>query len=423
MTGRLKVINGYWYVIINYKDSLNQYKKKQINTNLKERGNKKKAEEFKEEQLKLFEKQLFEGNKEPPMVDNNIIFIDYVEKYIEDKKSELSPAVYKSYSWCLKIIKEYFGNKLKLKDVTYHHLEDFYEYLKNERNNKNVTVKHYAVILSPALRQAYRDDLIAKNPYEFMPKIKKEKPPKNYYNKEELEELFSHTDKTPIALVVRVAAYYGFRRSELLGLRWQSIDFLKKTITIDHKILNIDKIMYQSDFLKTTASYRTLPLLPSIEKLLKARQKEIEENKKLYGMSYNHKYDEYVFVNDCGDMILPDYVSHTFSKLLKRHKLKHIRFHDLRHSCASLLLASKVPMKNIQEWLGHANYNTTADVYSHLDFSSKILSANIIDQELSSWQEKTEAQHQLEEEIEKLKVMIAEKELQLKMQKEKAEME
>lgn len=76
---------------------------------------------------------------------------------------------------CLKIMKKYFGNKLKLKDVTYHHLEDFYEYLKNERGNKNVTVKHHAIILSPALRQAYRDDLIAKNPYEFMPKIKKEK--------------------------------------------------------------------------------------------------------------------------------------------------------------------------------------------------------------------------------------------------------
>lgn len=422
MTGSLKVINGYWYVIINYKDSFNQYKKKQINTNLKERGNKKKAEEFKEEQLKLFEKQLFEGNKEIPPINNDIIFIDYVEKYIKDKKAELSPVVYKCYSWCFGVIKKYFGNKLKLKDVTYHHLEDFYEYLKNERNNKNVTIKHYAIILSPALRQAYRDDLIAKNPYEFMPRIKKEKPSKNYYNKEELEKLFTYTDQTPISLAVRVAAYYGFRRSELLGLRWQSIDFINKTITIEHKILNVDKVLYQSDFLKTTASYRTLPLLPSIEKLLKARQKEIEHNKFLYGMSYNHKYDEYVFVNDCGDIMLPDYVSHSFANILKKNKLKHIRFHDLRHSCASLLLASKVPMKNIQEWLGHANFNTTADVYSHLDFSSKMLSANVIDNELTGSQEKTGNQQQLEEEIEKLQALIEEKERELKKQKSQDEM-
>lgn len=139
-------------------------------------------------------------------------------------------------------------------------------------------------------------------------------------------------------------------------------------------------------------------------------------------MSYNHKYDEYVFVNDCGDIMLPDYVSHSFANILKKNKLKHIRFHDLRHSCASLLLASKVPMKNIQEWLGHANYNTTADVYSHLDFSSKMLSANVIDNELTGFQEKTGNQQQLEEEIEKLQALIEEKERELKKQKSQDEM-
>ena len=362
MTGSLKVIDGYWHIIINYKDSLNQYKKKQINTKLKERGNKKKAEQLKEEQLKLFEKQLKDGKPNEIVIDNNTIFVDYVEKYIEDKKNELSPVAYKSYHSCLKIIKKYFGDKLKLRDVTYHHIEDFYSYLKNERNNKNVTIKHYAIILSPALRLAYRDDLIPKNPYEFMPKLKKEKPPKNYYNKYELDYLFSITDQTSIALAVRVAAYYGFRRSELLGLRWKSIDFVNKIITIEHKILRVDKVLYQSNFLKNTASYRTLPLLPTIENLLLEKKKEIEKNKLLYGMSYNHAYDDYIFVNDCGEILLPDYVSHKFTKILKKHKLKHIRFHDLRHSCASLLLASKVPMKNIQEWLGHANYNTTVDI-------------------------------------------------------------
>lgn len=70
-------------------------------------------------------------------------------------------------------MKKFFKNSLKLKDVTYHHLLEFYDYLKNKRGNKNLTIKHHAVILSPALKQAYRDDLIAKNPYEFMPKIKK----------------------------------------------------------------------------------------------------------------------------------------------------------------------------------------------------------------------------------------------------------
>lgn len=98
---------------------------------------------------------------------------------------------------------------------------------------------------------------------------------------------------------------------------------------------------------------------------------------------YNYKYDEYVFVDDIGDLINPDIISNRFRTLLRKNNLKHIRFHDLRHSCASLLVASKVPMKNIQEWLGHSNFNTTADVYSHLDYSSKYESANAINQALT----------------------------------------
>lgn len=74
--------------------------------------------------------------------------------------------------------------------------------------------------------------------------------------------------------------------------------------------------------------------------------------------------------------ISPDYVSKAFKQLLRKNNLKEIRFHDLRHSCASILLANGVPMKQIQEWLGHSDYSTTANYYAHLDFSSKLLSAD-----------------------------------------------
>lgn len=85
-----------------------------------------------------------------------------------------------------------------------------------------------------------------------------------------------------------------------------------------------------------------------------------------------------------GKLLRPNYISTQFGKLLKTNGLRHIRFHDLRHSCASLQLANGVPMKAIQEWLGHANYRTTADVYSHLDFKSKEKSAEIISKLLAS---------------------------------------
>ena len=215
MKGSVRVRNGTLYAVISYKDNLGQYKQKWISTGLKERGNKKQAQKILETELEKFTLHPIEENPQPAQ-KNDIIFIDYIYDYIKSKEKELSPNVYQSYMECWKIMKKHFGNKLKLKDITYHHIEDYYDYLKNTRKNKNITIKHHAVILSPALRLAYRDDLIAKNPYEFMPKIKKEKSKMEYYNKEELEKLFEVTDKSPLKLIVRVAAYYGFRRSELL---------------------------------------------------------------------------------------------------------------------------------------------------------------------------------------------------------------
>jgi integrase len=79
-----------------------------------------------------------------------------------------------------------------------------------------------------------------------------------------------------------------------------------------------------------------------------------------------------------GDRIKPDYITQRFDKVLKKHGLRKVRFHDLRHSCASLLLANGVSMKEIQDWLGHSTFKTTADIYAHLSYDSKLASANAL---------------------------------------------
>ena len=86
----------------------------------------------------------------------------------------------------------------------------------------------------------------------------------------------------------------------------------------------------------------------------------------------------YVFVKPDGNIVRPDYVTQHFSILLDKNNMRHIRFHDLRHSCASLLLSKNIPMKAIQEWLGHSDFSTTANVYAHLDINSKLQSAEAI---------------------------------------------
>ena len=136
------------------------------------------------------------------------------------------------------------------------------------------------------------------------------------------------------------------------------------------------RILVASDTTKTKSSMRTLPLVPFMRERLLALKEEQEENRRLCGRSYIKDYTGYVCVNEIGDLIKPHYVTESFPKLLKANGLRHIRFHDLRHSCASLLLANGVPMKQIQEWLGHSDFSTTANIYAHLDYSSKLTSAD-----------------------------------------------
>ena len=101
----------------------------------------------------------------------------------------------------------------------------------------------------------------------------------------------------------------------------------------------------------------------------------INPSSKLCGRSYCKEYLDYIFVNEMGERWKPRYLSDGFKRILEQNGLRRIRFHDLRHTCASLLLANNVPMKKIQEWLGHSKFSTTANIYAHLDYQSKISSA------------------------------------------------
>ena len=178
---------------------------------------------------------------------------------------------------------------------------------------------------------------------------------------------------------VFLGAFYGLRRSEVLGLRWDAVDFTNNTLTIKHTVTSFSldgkKVQVAQDTTKTKSSMRTLPLVPAFRERLLALRDEQDEYMRVCGRCYNRNYLDYICVDEMGTLLSPNYVSSAFSKLLEKHGLRHIRFHDLRHSCASLLLANGVPMKQIQEWLGHSDFSTTANIYAHLDYSSKLSSA------------------------------------------------
>lgn len=120
---------------------------------------------------------------------------------------------------------------------------------------------------------------------------------------------------------------------------------------------------------------RTLPLVGSFAEYFREVKAAQELNKQVCGNCYNYEYDGYVFVDELGERMNPNYLTQQFPAFIQRHGMKKMRFHDLRHSCASLLLANGVPLKQIQDWLGHSDFSTTANIYAHLDYSSKLSSA------------------------------------------------
>ena len=163
-------------------------------------------------------------------------------------------------------------------------------------------------------------------------------------------------------------------------MKWDAIDFERGTISVIRTVTTITVDGKQTEIeqqsAKTKSSLRTLPLISSFREYFLQVKEAQELNKQVCGNCYNHEYDGFVFVDELGERMRVDYLTNAFPKFLESHGLRRMRFHDLRHSCASLLLANGVPLKQIQEWLGHSDFSTTANIYAHLDYSSKLTSAD-----------------------------------------------
>ena len=189
-----------------------------------------------------------------------------------------------------------------------------------------------------ALKYAVKMDLIPFNPADKVERPKKQRYIADYYWQEELERLerlLEASKDHPYSLLIQMTAFYGLRRSEALGLKWDAIDFERGTISVMRTVTTITVDGKQTEIeqqsAKTKSSLRTLPLIGSFrEKLLVLREQQ-KENRRVYGNCYSKKYDGYVFVDAMGNIFNPRSVTANFSKLLEQNGLRHIRFHDLRH--------------------------------------------------------------------------------------------
>lgn len=368
MTGSLQEKNGKFYVVLNVYER-GKRKRRWIATGLTVKGNKRKAEQILRERLREYE--LKAG-----ILRSDILFSDYVRHWLTIARRKVDEVTFQGYEALAQVhVLPYFDTLgIRLQDVTLAILQTYIDE-KHTRGRVDGTgglsarsLRLHKNILHQTLDEAVKAGLLTVNPSRFLILPQQTRHEAHFYSAGQLQLLFDAIRDEPIYPLVKITALYGLRRSELLGLKWDSIDFETGTLTIRHTVTKVSRVV-EKDKTKNASSYRSFPLTDEVRSILLSAKAAAQENRRLFGVSY-HQCD-YVFTWPDGRPISPDYVTEKFSALLKKHGLPHIRFHELRHSCASLLLNNGFGLKDVQEWLGHSDIKMTANIYGHLDVGRK----------------------------------------------------
>lgn len=368
MNATLTTKRGIYQAILEFKDTNGKRKQKWVSLHIRadDKSARRKA------QGKLYElMKAYEGiESADPMTT---LFSKYLLEWIEQRRKKCSATTIDEYTrMAKKYIQPYFDGKgMTLAKLTAGDLEDYYTELTTTLS-ANTILKQHAIIRS-TLQWAFKHKWVQGNVADLVEREKREKPKLDQpYSTEEIAALLKALHGKLIYVPVLLAALFGLRRSEVLGLRWSAIDFEAKTLTVKTTVVRQHegekmKTVVREDTTKTESSARTLPLCEfTIKELLRIKRQQ-ERYRALCGDCYDTRYLDFICVNQMGTLMNPDYVSQTFAKELKKNGLRHIRYHDLRHSCATILQGMGYSMKDIQTWLGHSDYNFTANTYVHTE--------------------------------------------------------
>ena len=331
VAGRLQEKNGFYYIVLSYTDSAGKRRQPWIGTGLPVKGNKKRAEKMLADTRKDFTIPKGQVSELSP----DMAFSDYMRYWLKMMRTAVTETTYSSYCFNVEkhIIPYFEPLGVTLAGLQPRQIQSFY--LHEAETLKNTSILRFHANLHKALKYAVRIDLIPSNPVDKVDRPKPQAFMASYYSAEEMEKLFEAAQGHKLELIIQLAAFYGLRRAEVMGLRWEAIDFEAKTLTIRHIVTStrIDgkKILVEADRAKTKSSLRTLPLVDPIAERLKAVKEQQEYNQKICGDCYNQEYLGYVFVDAMGNLIQPDSVTTGFPQLLKENGLRRIRFHDLRH--------------------------------------------------------------------------------------------
>ena len=336
---------------------------------------KRKWEKYLKEQQKL-------GTLSPKHEKKEKNFEDLAKVFLKSKKMTQRATTFEKYEMTFTNIIIPAFKDIRLNRLKPEHFDDFLLSLKENKRSSN-TIRHYYIYLKNISAFGYNRGYLKKDIGKLITKPEKVNvTKKNIFTKEQLNQCINYINDKTWRLIIFLGGFYGLRRSEIIGLRWQDIDFEKKELTVRNTgILSIvkgkEKLVFQN-ITKTKNSVRTLPINNKLVELLIAQKNIQKEKEELFGNS------DLVVTNELNKPFRPDFLTKKFKKIIANYnidnfnKLPLIRFHDLRHTCATLLYEAGVDIKTIQYWLGHSSIRVTLDIYTEFSQAKLNSAKNII---------------------------------------------
>lgn len=292
----------------------------------------------------------------------------YLDRWLEDVRDTVRPRTFERYE---QIVRKHIAPKLgdnKLKDLTPHHIRGLYKEKLQSLSPR--TVQYIHVTIHKALKQAVNDGLIPRNAAGAVkpPQVcRKEILP---LSPEQVKVLFETARGHRLECLYTVAVTCGLRQGELLGLKWEDVDLEANTLQVRRSLSNG---MFTTP--KTAKSRRSVTLSQRAkDALISHRERQLGEG---------NGDQEIVFASDIGEPLNRYHVRRQFKQLLRSAGLPQVRFHDLRHTCATVLLSKNVNPKIVSEMLGHATVAITLDTYSHVLPNMGDAAAGAMDDSLS----------------------------------------
>ena len=311
-----------------------------------------------------------ERNRKKP---ENKIVSDFAKEYLSIQKTSLSPTSYVLYE---RIIEQYilpaFG-RMRLRDIKTYHVQDFIMRLNSMPRSDGKpghiapqTVKRYTSVLRSMLTMAYKmyyiDDDVGLSRRLTFPKESFQEV--DVFTIEETKAILdaAKTEPINIRLLIELALFTGMRRGEIVGLKWSDINFDKQCLSVKRSIYKPKGEKSIEKEPKSHSSFRTIAIPNQLCETLKEYKKSQEQ----YSLSLaTWQNIDYIFTDDSGSVMNPQTPTKQFSHFLDRHNIRHLKFHCLRHTSATILLSSGCDIKTVSARLGHSSIDTT-NIYIHV---------------------------------------------------------